>query len=126
VIDAKWEGIRAAFEQFDPPTVAGFGADDVERLLADSAVVRSRPKIEATIDNAQTLMELDAEYGGFRKYLRSREDFDATIRDLKRNFRYIGDSGAYHFLYAVDEPVPPHGEWFAAHPARARRGQRTG
>jgi DNA-3-methyladenine glycosylase I len=127
VIDAKWDGIREAFKHFDPPAVAAFGANDVERLLADPAVIRSRPKIEATIDNAQTLIELDAEYGGFRKYLRSHEDFDATVRDLKRNFRYIGDTGAYHFLYAVDEPVPPHDEWSAARPARpARRSSPSG
>jgi 3-methyladenine DNA glycosylase Tag len=126
VIDAKWEGIREAFHQFDPPTVAAFGADDVERLLADPAVVRSRPKIEATIDNAQTMIELDAENGGFRRYLRSHEDFNSTVRDLKRNFRYIGDSGAYHFLYVVGEAVPPHDEWFAAPTARARPGTRHG
>jgi DNA-3-methyladenine glycosylase I len=124
VIDAKWDGIREGFRQFDPPTVAAFGADDVERLLADPAVVRSRPKIEATIDNAQTMIELDAEHRGFRRYLRSHEDFDATVRDLKRNFRYIGDNGAYHFLYVVGEPVPAHEDWFADRPARAERRRR--
>jgi DNA-3-methyladenine glycosylase I len=126
VIDAKWEGIRDAFQQFDPPTVAAFSADDVERLLADAAVVRSRPKIEATIDNARTILELDAEHRGFRRYLRSHEDFDVTVRDLKRNFRYIGDHGAYHFLYVVGEPVPPHDEWFAAHPTRGPRRRLAG
>lgn len=126
VIEAKWDGIREAFKQFDPPTVAAFGPDEVDRLLEDARVVRSRPKIEATIDNAQTMLELDKEHGGFRKYLGSRGDFDATVADLKRNFRFIGDSGAYHFLWSVDQPVPPHGEWFANRPARsARRTRRT-
>jgi 3-methyladenine DNA glycosylase Tag len=32
-------------------------------------VVRSKARIEATIDNAQALLELDAEYGGFARYL---------------------------------------------------------
>jgi len=64
VIDAKWEGIRDAFARFDPPAVADFGPADIERLLADPGIVRSRAKIEATIDNAQALLELDAEYGG--------------------------------------------------------------
>jgi DNA-3-methyladenine glycosylase I len=52
VIDAKWEGIRDAFARFDPPAVADFGPADIERLLADPGIVRSRAKIEATIDNA--------------------------------------------------------------------------
>jgi DNA-3-methyladenine glycosylase I len=70
VIDAKWEGIREAFAGFDPVTVADYGPADVARLLADPRGVRSKAKIEATVDNAQALIELDAEYGGFGRYLR--------------------------------------------------------
>jgi DNA-3-methyladenine glycosylase I len=121
VIDAKWDGIREAFARFDPPTVAGFGARDVKRLLGDTRVVRSRAKIEATIDNAQALLELDKEYRGFGRYLSSRGSFEETVADLKRQFRFIGDSGAYHFLYAVDRPVPPHEEWFGVRRSPRRR-----
>ena len=112
VIDAKWEGIRDAFARFDPAAVAAFGPGDVDRLLGDERVIRSRPKIEAVIDNAQTMLELDAEHHGFDRYLSSHDSFEATVADLKREFRFIGDSGAYHFLYVVDRPVPPHEEWF--------------
>jgi DNA-3-methyladenine glycosylase I len=124
VIDAKWDGIREAFADFDPATVADFDQADVERLLADPKVVRSKAKIEATIDNAQALIDLDAEHGGFARYLRSHGTFEETVADLKRQFRFIGDSGAYHFLYAVNQPVPPHEEWFAAGGSRTeRRGE---
>ena len=114
VIDAKWDGIREAFARFEPRVVADFDAEEVERLLADPRVVRSRAKIEATIDNAQAVLELDAEHGGFRRYLRSHGGFEETVADLKRQFRFIGDSGAYHFLYVVGEQVPPYKEWRAA------------
>jgi DNA-3-methyladenine glycosylase I len=113
VIDAKWEGIRDAFANFDPGTVADFGPQEIQRLLGDTRVVRSKAKIEATIDNAQALIELDAEFGGFERYLRSHASFEETVADLKRQFRFIGDSGAYHFLYVVDRPVPPYEEWFS-------------
>jgi DNA-3-methyladenine glycosylase I len=112
VIDAKWDGIRDAFAGFDPTLVANYGQDDVERLLGDPRVVRSKAKIEATIDNAQTLLELDQEYGGFARYLRSHSSFEQTVGDLKRRFRFIGDSGAYHFLWTVKERTPPYEEWF--------------
>ena len=121
VVESKWDGIREAFNRFDPAAIAAFGPDDVDRLLGDPRVIRSRAKLEATIDNAQTLLELDREYRGFRRYLRSHEGFDATVADLKRNFRYIGDTGAYHFLYVVGEQVPPHEEWFAQQRARPGR-----
>jgi 3-methyladenine DNA glycosylase Tag len=106
VIDSKWEGIREAFSGFDPPTVTDYAQDDVDTLLADPRVVRSKAKIEATVDNAQALIELDIEHGGFGRYLRSHAGFEETVADLKRQFRFIGDSGAYHFLWSVDEPTP--------------------
>jgi DNA-3-methyladenine glycosylase I len=124
VIDNKWEGIRKAFANFDPEVVAEYGQDDVERLLADASVVRSKAKIEATIDNAAALIELDAEHGGFRRYLKSHSTFADTVADLKRQFRFIGDSGAYHFLWSVGEPTPPHEQWFADHKPRGSRRRR--
>jgi len=54
----KRENFRAAFCGFDPVAVAGFGPDDVERLLADRGIVRNRAKIEAAIGNARAALEL--------------------------------------------------------------------
>ena len=86
--------------------------------------MRSKAKIEATIDNAQALIELDAEHGGFDSYLRSHRDFAQTVADLKRQFRFIGDSGAYHFLWSIDEPTPPpYDEWFGDRRARGGRAK---
>jgi hypothetical protein len=124
VVEAKWDGIREAFARFDPRVVAGFGPDDVERLLGDTRIVRSRPKIEATIDNAQTLLDLDAEYGAFARYLGSHGGYEETVTDLTRRFRFIGPTNGYIFLYLVDEPVPPHHEWSAA--ARGSGSRRRG
>ena len=111
VVESKWSGIREAFAGFDPRIVADYDQDDVERLLDDPRVIRSKAKIEATIDNAQALIELDTEHGGFRCYLQSHRSFEDTAADLKRQFRFIGDSGAYHFLWSADEPTPSHEEW---------------
>ncbi len=59
----KREGFRRAFAGFDPEVVAGFGATDVERLLADAGIVRHRGKIEATIANAGATMEAQERHG---------------------------------------------------------------
>jgi DNA-3-methyladenine glycosylase I len=56
----KREAFRAAFASFDPAAVAAFGERDVERLLADAAIVRNRAKIEATIANARATVALRA------------------------------------------------------------------
>lgn len=125
VVDAKWEGIREALAGFDPRAVADFDAADIDGLMADTRVIRNRAKLEGTVDNAQTLLELDAEHGGFRRYLRSHDGFDATVADLKRQFRFLGDTGAYYFLYVVGEEVPPHEEWSASHQRQRKPRQPT-
>jgi DNA-3-methyladenine glycosylase I len=49
---------RDAFEGFDPARVARFGADDVDRLVADVRIIRNRAKIAATVANAVIVLEL--------------------------------------------------------------------
>jgi Methyladenine glycosylase len=127
VIEAKWDGFREAFDGFDPHSVAGLDLPDVDRLAADTRIVRNRRKIEATIHNARTMLDLDREHGGFRRYLRSHPGFDHTVADLRKRFKFLGDVGAYYFLYVVGENVPPHDEWMAAHGEGLRgRPRRTG
>jgi DNA-3-methyladenine glycosylase I len=58
VVLRKRPAFREAFAGFDPEAVAAFGEDDVERLLADAAIVRNRSKIEATIANARAVLAL--------------------------------------------------------------------
>jgi len=54
----KRPNFRAAFHGFDIETVAGFGPDDVSRLLADAGIVRNRSKIEAAVANARVALGL--------------------------------------------------------------------
>ena len=58
----KRAGYRAAFDGFQTGVVAGYGPDDVERLMADAGIVRNRAKIEATIANARALRPLGVEF----------------------------------------------------------------
>jgi DNA-3-methyladenine glycosylase I len=114
VVEARWGGLRAAFDDFDPSRVACFTPDTVEQLMSDARIVRSRAKIEATVENAAAIVTLDREHGGFRNYLRSHGSFEDAVVDLTSRFRCLGDSGAYFFLHTVGERVPPRDEWVAA------------
>jgi 3-methyladenine DNA glycosylase Tag len=114
VIEARWGGVSAAFEGFDPTRVAVFTPETVEQLMRDARMVRNRDKIEATVGNAAAIISLEREHGGFRNYLRSLGDFDETVSHLTSRFRCLGDSGAYFFLDSVGEQVPSHEDWVAA------------
>ncbi len=54
----KRENFRAAFARFDIPSVAAFGDDDVQRLLADAGIIRNRAKIVAAIGNARAALQV--------------------------------------------------------------------
>jgi hypothetical protein len=125
VIEAKWDGFREAFHGFDPGWVASLEPPDVDRLAEDTRIVRNRRKIEATVHNAQVMLELDRDHRGFRRYLRSHGGFDDTVADLKKRFKFLGDLGAYYFLYVVREEVPPHEEWMAARGNKVSRKPAT-
>jgi 3-methyladenine DNA glycosylase Tag len=111
VVESKWEDLRRAFHGFDPEKVARMTPRAVDKLLDDERVIRSRGKIEATIENAEMMLELDEECGGFRRYLRSHHDFESRAKDLRERFKYLGDHGAYRFLWTVGEEVPSYEEW---------------
>ena len=126
VIEAKWDGFREAFHGFDPEWIAGLDPPDVDRLAEDTRIVRNRRKIEATVHNAATMLDLERENGTFKRYLRSHHDFEETVADLKRQFKFLGDTGAYYFLHVVGEEVPPHEEWMRTHgQGTGRRPSRT-
>jgi 3-methyladenine DNA glycosylase Tag len=120
VVEAKWDGFREAFAGFDPAAVAAFTGDDIERLAADTRIIRNRRKIEATVTNAQAMLALDGRRGGFVGWLRSQDDFEATVSALRGEFRFLGDMGAYYVLYVVGEDVPTHEEWMKRHPQYQR------
>ena len=54
----KREAFRAAFDNFDPETVARYGAADRARLMADAGIVRSNAKIDAAIASAQIYLDM--------------------------------------------------------------------
>lgn len=108
VVDAKWPGIREAYRGFDPQRVARYTSRDINRLMGDTRVIRNRRKLEAITHNARRMVELDAEYKGFKKYLDSLGDFESTKKELHKQFAYMGDSGTWFFLWQVGRKVPEH------------------
>jgi DNA-3-methyladenine glycosylase I len=111
----KRENFRAAFAGFRVAAVAAFTEADVERLMADTGIVRNRAKIEAAIANARAAAEvddLDALIWSFapadRPAPRSYADVPAVTpestalaKELKRRgFRFVGPTTAYAGMQA--------------------------
>ncbi len=119
----KRESYREAFSGFDPEKVARFTADDVERLLQNSGIVRNRMKIEAAVNNAKRFLEVQKEFGSFDRYMYSfmpegqpvinnpetikevpaRTEISDTIsKDMKkRGFKFFGTTICYAHMQAT-------------------------
>ena len=118
----KREAIRAAFDGFDPQKVARYGEADMERLLGDAGIIRSRLKCQAAINGARLYLDMAERGEDFSDYLWNFVDgtpiqnswktiaevpaktalSETIARDLKkRGFKFCGPVIVYAFCQAV-------------------------
>jgi DNA-3-methyladenine glycosylase I len=119
----KRDNFREAFANFDPVKIAEFDQVDIDRLMADSGIVRNRLKIESTISNAQAWLNLmDEEPGGFSKFVWDAVDGETLVnqpqsmadvpgktsaaellskRLKKAGFRFVGPTICYAFMQSM-------------------------
>jgi DNA-3-methyladenine glycosylase I len=118
VILRKREAFRKAFKNFDPAKVARFGEADIARLLQDPGIVRSRAKIEATINGARIYLAMQAAGEDFSKFAWGMaggkpiqlkgpvpaqtplsEEISKALK--KRGFKFVGPVIVYAWMQAV-------------------------
>jgi DNA-3-methyladenine glycosylase I len=118
----KRAGYRRAFEGFDPARVAQFDQARVEALLQDPGIVRNRAKVEATVQNARSVLAVIDELGSLDAYLwgliegapvqkrwKALAELPAETPASKgmskalkvRGFRFVGPTICYAFMQAV-------------------------
>jgi DNA-3-methyladenine glycosylase I len=122
IILKKRENFRRAFSDFDPFKIAKFNESKVDRLLQDSGIIRNKLKIESTISNAKSFLDVRKEFGSFDKYIwqfvnyttiqnrwksikelpAKTDKSDLMSKDLrKRGFRFVGSTICYAFMQAA-------------------------
>lgn len=118
----KREGYRVLFDNFDAKKVARYDRRRVEKLLADSRIVRNRLKVESAVTNARAFLAVQEEFGSFDTYIwqfvggkprvnawkslreipATSPESDAMSGDLKRRgFRFVGSTICYAFMQAA-------------------------
>jgi len=119
IILRKREAFRRAFKNFDPKAVAKFTEKDIQRLLDNPGIIRSRPKIEATINGARIYVAMQEAGEDFSKFVwamvdnkpilnKTGESFAKTelsehISSVlkKRGFKFVGPVIVYAWMQAV-------------------------
>ena len=114
----KRDAFRKSFAQFDPVKVARYREKDIQRLLGNAAIIRSRAKIEAAIGGARIycdMAERGEDFGdycwsftngkvlqGGRVVPASTPLSEAIAKDLKRKgFKFVGPAIVYAWMQAV-------------------------
>src|ERR1700752_3072666 len=67
----KEAGFRKAYHNFNLKKIAAYTDKDRERLMNDAGIIRNRLKINAAIENAKAILQLQKESGSFEKWLAS-------------------------------------------------------
>lgn len=98
----KRKAFRRAFFGFDPGQISHMTQDDADALMQNSAIIRNRLKIEATIHNARLHLTQFSIEGSFADYVYGFTDGAALCRDLKkRGYRFLGPTICDSFLGSV-------------------------
>lgn len=115
----KREAFRRVLDNFDPVKIAKYTEEKISTLLENKEIIRSRRKIEATINNALVFLDIQKEWGSFSNYIwhftdnkiiKNKDDNFKTTNSLsdevsndlkKRGMKYTGSVIIYSYLQAV-------------------------
>jgi len=108
----KEEGFRNAYDNFDVEKVASYSEKDRERLLNDASIIRNKLKVNAAIENAKTIIELQKEFGSFEKWLEHHhpKTKDEWVKLFKKTFRFTGGEIVNEFLMSIGYLPGAHAE----------------
>ncbi len=118
----KRENFRKAFDNFRPERIARYNQRSIERLMKDAGIVRNRLKIEASIANARSFLDIQDEHGSFDEFIwqfvdrtprqnawsseraipaTSRESDDMSKALKERGFKFVGSTICYAYMQAA-------------------------
>jgi DNA-3-methyladenine glycosylase I len=99
----KETGFRSAYDHFNIQKIAHYTQTDRERLLNDAGIIRNKLKVNAAIENAKTILQLQYEFGSFAKWLehhhpKTKEEW---VKVFKKTFKFTGGEIVNEFLMSI-------------------------
>ena len=83
--------------------MAGFGPAEVEALRNDPGIIRNRLKIQASVENARTVLALQSDHGSFCNWfynLLEGTEYPALQKTLRSTFKFMGPEISRMWLMA--------------------------
>ena len=99
----KKENFFKAFDNFDIQKVSRYTEKKIARLLQDEGIIRNRLKIEAAINNARKIVQLQKDFGSFENWLNHHHPLpkDEWVKLFKNTFRFTGGEIVNEFLMST-------------------------
>ena len=99
----KEQNFRKAYDNFNIEKIAAYSEQDRERLLSDAGIIRNKLKVNAAIENAKSILELQQEFGTFEKWLEHHhpKTKDEWVKLFKKTFRFTGGEIVNEFLMSI-------------------------
>jgi len=99
----KQQHFKKAYHNFDIKKVASYKDADRQRLLNDAGIIRNRLKIDAAIHNANVVLQLQEEFGSFKKWIdhhHPKTKLEWT-KLFKKTFKFTGGEIVNEFLMST-------------------------
>lgn len=108
----KKDNFFTAFDGFEIAKVARYTDKKKEKLMQDAGIIRNRLKIEATIHNAQRILQIQKEYGSFKEWLNKHhpKTKEEWVKLFKQTFRFTGGEIVNEFLMSIGYLPGAHAE----------------
>lgn len=99
----KQENFKKAYKNFNIKKVAAFTEKDFERLMNDAGIIRNRLKINAAIENAKRILQIQKEFGSFKNWIdhhhpKTKEEW---VKIFKKTFKFTGGEIVNEFLMSA-------------------------
>lgn len=108
----KEAGFRKAYDNFAIKKVAAYTEADRARLMEDAGIIRNRLKVNAAIENAKVILQLQQEFGSFGKWLERHHPLtkEEWVKLFKKHFKFTGGEIVNEFLMSIGYLQGAHAE----------------
>ncbi|SFQ49402.1 DNA-3-methyladenine glycosylase I [Parafilimonas terrae] len=108
----KKDNFFKAYDNFNVKKVAKYNQKKIDTLLNDAGIIRNRLKINAAIENAKKILEIQKEHGSFKKWLDKNHPLtkEEWVKLFKKHFRFTGGEIVNEFLMSSGYLPGAHAE----------------
>lgn len=108
----KKDNFFKAYDNFAIATVAKYDDKKIAELLNDAGIIRNRLKVNAAVENANTILAIQKEYGSFKKWIEHHHPLtkEEWVKLFKKTFRFTGGEIVNEFLMSTGYLPGAHSE----------------